>query len=51
MAGFDLPTYRKGLAPDLPDSFFTIIVCTVDRARERDHKLANPTVTLDITVR
>jgi transposase len=48
-AGFDLLTYRKGPAPDLPEPAFTTITCADDRGREHDYDLADTTITLDIT--
>src|SRR6185437_4794336 len=48
-AGFDLRTYRKGPAPDLPDSAFTAVSCADDRGRAHGYDLADTTVTLDIT--
>jgi hypothetical protein len=48
-AGFDLLTYRKGPAPDLPGHAFTTITCTDDRGRAHAYDLADTTVTLDIT--
>src|SRR5258706_10035769 len=47
-AGFDLLTYRKGPAPDLPDSAFRAVTCTDDRGRAHAYDLADTTVTLDI---
>jgi hypothetical protein len=48
-AGFDLLTYRKGPAPDLPASAFTKLSCADDRGREHEYDLTDTTVTLDIT--
>ena len=48
-AGFDLLTYRKGPAPDLPDSVFRPVTCTDDRGRPHAYDLADTTITLDIT--
>ncbi len=48
-AGFDLLTYRKGPAPDLPPASFTKLACTDDRGRQHDYDLADTTITLDIT--
>ncbi len=48
-AGFDLLTYRKGLAADLPGSAFTTITCTDDRGRAHEYQLADTTVELAIT--
>jgi transposase len=47
-AGFDLLTWRKGPAPDLPADAFTTITCTDDRGREHHYDLADTTVTLTI---
>jgi transposase-like protein len=47
-AGFDLLTWRKGPAPDLPADEFTTIKCADDRGREHEYDLADTTVTLDI---
>ena len=43
-AGFDLLTWRKGPAPDLPAAEFTTITCTDDRGREHEYDLADTTV-------
>ena len=48
-AGFDLLTYRKGPAADLPGSAFTTITCTDDRGRAHEYQLADTTVELAIT--
>jgi transposase-like protein/helix-turn-helix protein len=48
-AGFDLLTWRKGPAPDLPGTAFTTITCTDDRGRDHQHDLADVTITLDIS--
>jgi transposase-like protein len=48
-AGFDLLTYRKGPAPDLPGTAFTTVSCTDDRGRSHACDLADTTITLDIT--
>ena len=45
-AGFDLLTWRKGPAPDLPADAFTTITCADDRGREHAYDLADTTVTL-----
>ena len=45
-AGFDLLTWRKGPAPDLPADAFTAITCADDRGREHRYDLADTTVTL-----
>jgi transposase len=47
-AGFDLLTWRKGPAPDLPADTFTTITCTDDRCREHEYDLADTTVELGI---
>jgi transposase len=47
-AGFDLLTWRKGPAPDLPAAAFTTITCADDRGREHAYDLAGTTVTLTI---
>src|SRR5258705_6172297 len=48
-AGFDLLTWRKGPAPDLPAGQFTIVTCTDDRGRAHQYELAGTTVTLSIS--
>ena len=48
-AGFDLLTYRKGPAADLPGPAFTKLTCTDDRGRAHDYELADTTITLEIT--
>ena len=48
-AGFDLLTWRKGPAPDLPAGAFTTITCADDRGREHEYDLADTTVTLRIS--
>jgi hypothetical protein len=48
-AGFDLLTWRKGPAPDLPPAGFTAITCTDDRGREHEYDLAESMVTLRIS--
>ncbi len=48
-AGFDLLTWRKGPAPDLPAAQFTTITCTDDRGREHEYDLADTTITLTIS--
>jgi hypothetical protein len=48
-AGFDLLTWRKGPAPDLPADTFTTISCADDRGREHEYDLADTTVTLTIS--
>ena len=47
-AGFDLLTWRKGPAPDLPAGKFTTITCADDRGREHEYDLADTMVTLTI---
>ncbi len=48
-AAFDLLTYRKGPAPDLPAAAFTTIKCADDRGRAHEYTLADTTTNLDIT--
>jgi hypothetical protein len=48
-AGFDLLTWRKGPAPDLPADAFTTVTCTDDRDRRHDYDLADTTVKLGIS--
>jgi hypothetical protein len=48
-AGFDLLTWRKGPAPDLPAGEFTTIACTDDRGRAHQYDLADSTVELGIS--
>ena len=45
---FDLLTWRKGPAPDIPADEFTTITCADDRGREHDYDLADTTITLTI---
>jgi transposase len=47
-AGFDLLTWRKGPAPDLPADAFTTITCADDRSRQHAYDLADTTITLTI---
>jgi hypothetical protein len=47
-AGFDLLTWRKGPAPDLPAEEFTTITCTDDRGRAHKYELADTTAELGI---
>src|SRR6266566_774333 len=47
-AGFDLLTYRKAPAGDLPAGTFKKVTCADDRGRRHDHQLADTTVTLEI---
>jgi transposase len=48
-AGFDLLTWRKGPAPDLPAGEFTTITCTDDRGCRHEYDLADTMVTLTIS--
>ena len=48
-AGFDLLTWRKGPAPDLPADAFTTITCADDRGRQHRYDLADTAVTLTIS--
>ena len=48
-AGFDLLTWRKGPAPDLPADAFTDLTCTDDRGRAHDYELADSTAELGIS--
>ena len=48
-AGFDLLTWRKGPAPDLPAGEFTTITCTDDRGCRHEYDLAGTMVTLTIS--
>jgi transposase-like protein len=48
-AGFDLLTWRKGPAPDVPADAFTTLACTDDRGRAHEYELADTTVTLGIS--
>jgi hypothetical protein len=48
-AGFDLLTYRKGPAADLPAAAFTEVTVTDDQRRAHGYDLADSTITLDIT--
>jgi Helix-turn-helix domain len=48
-AGFDLLTWRKGPAPDLPAAEFTTVTCADDRGRAHRYDLADSTVTLSIS--
>jgi hypothetical protein len=48
-AGFDLLTWRKGPAPDLPADQFTTITCADDHGREHTYDLAEATITLTIS--
>jgi hypothetical protein len=48
-AGFDVLTWRKGPAPDLPAETFTTVGCTDDRGRRHEYELAEATVELGIS--
>jgi transposase len=48
-AGFDLLTWRKGPAPDLPAAEFTTVTCADDRGRAHQYDLADSTVELGIS--
>ena len=48
-AGFDVLTWRKGPAPDLPAEEFTTITCTDDRGRAHEYELADSTAELGIS--
>ena len=48
-AGFDLLTWRKGPAPDLPAGVFTAVACTDDRGRAHEYDLADSAVELGIS--
>jgi hypothetical protein len=48
-AGFDVLTWRKGPAPDLPADAFTTITCTDDRGRAHEYNLADTTADLGIS--
>jgi hypothetical protein len=48
-AGFDVLTWRKGPAPDLPADAFTTVTCADDRGREHEYDLADTTITLTIS--
>jgi transposase len=48
-AGFDVLTWRKGPAPDLPAATFTTVACTDDRGRCHEYDLAEATVELGIS--
>ena len=47
-AGFDLLTWRKSPAPELPADTFTTITCADDRGRQHQYDLADTAVTLTI---
>jgi transposase len=48
-AGFDVLTWRKGPAPDLPAEEFTTITCTDDRGRVHEYDLTDTTAELGIS--
>jgi lambda repressor-like predicted transcriptional regulator len=48
-AGFDLLTWRKGPAPDVPAGQFTTITCTDDRGGPHQYDLADTTAELGIS--
>jgi transposase len=48
-AGFDVLTWRKGPAPDLPAAAFTTVTCTDDRGGRHEYELADATVELGIS--
>jgi hypothetical protein len=48
-AGFDLLTWRKGPAPDLPADQFTTVTCTDDRGHRHEYELADSTAELGIS--
>ena len=48
-AGFDVLTWRKGPAPDLPAATFTTVACTDDWGRRHEYDLAEATVELGIS--
>ena len=48
-AGFDVLTWRKGQAPDVPADAFTAITCTDDRGGQHAYELADTTVELGIS--
>jgi hypothetical protein len=48
-AGFDVLTWRKGPAPDLPAGQFTTITCTDDRGHRHEYELADSTADLGIS--
>ena len=48
-AGFDVLTWRKGPAPDLPAETFTTVAGTDDRGRAHEYDLADTTVELGIS--
>ena len=48
-AGFDVLTWRKGPAPDVPAEEFTTVTCTDDRGGRHQYELAGTTVELGIS--
>jgi transposase-like protein len=48
-AGFDLLTWRKGPAQDLPAEVFTTVTCADDRGRAHEYELAGSTAELGIS--
>ena len=48
-AGFDVLTWRKGPAPDLPAETFMTVACTDDRGRRHEYDLADSTVDLGVS--
>ncbi len=48
-AGFDVLTWRKGPAPEVPAEEFTTVACTDDRGRAHVYDLAGSTVELGIS--
>ena len=48
-AGFDLLTWRKGPAPDLPEDEFTQVTSADDRGREHHYDLTDTTISLEIS--
>ena len=48
-AGFDVLTWRKGPAPDVPAAEFTAVACTDDRGGRHEYDLADTTVELGIS--
>jgi transposase len=48
-AGFDLLTWRKGPAPDLPAGEFATITCADDRGRAHAYDLADTAIELEIS--
>jgi Helix-turn-helix domain len=48
-AGFDVLTWRKGPAPDLPAEVFTTVTCADDRGRAHQYELADTIAELGIS--